>query len=282
MPGRRSRADHEIAAYLPASAPEGTPRRANNSHDSIERASRPPLESAFAWEGTTREIAVLALFRPTSKDMKAESGSRTGVQAHYWSGRDATRYTASFSSARKRKSYSAEPSGGAGRPPDLCDSYNRRRLTDPNRRTYRRASPRETKSGASIVVADLVPTHDRGPGPPGGRSTWLLLSPSTSSESAVVHVAALWAKQSSRHLYRQGGLRLLPDSSRRARSLQPTTPIVANHSSGSRVGGAFLRRQSASQLRAPSEDQSSRQRDWSSARALRLLRSRMRCGCFDE
>src|SRR5450432_2510593 len=29
----------------------------------------------------------------------------------------------------KRKSYSAEPSGGAGRPPDLCDAYNRRRLT---------------------------------------------------------------------------------------------------------------------------------------------------------
>jgi hypothetical protein len=27
------------------------------------------------------------------------------------------------------------------------------------------------------VVANLVPTHDRGPGPPGGRSTWLLLSP---------------------------------------------------------------------------------------------------------
>jgi hypothetical protein len=48
---------------------------------------------------------------------------------------------------------------------------------DPNRRTYRRASPRETKSGAPIVVANLVPTHDRGPGPPGGRSTWLLLSP---------------------------------------------------------------------------------------------------------
>jgi hypothetical protein len=48
---------------------------------------------------------------------------------------------------------------------------------DANRRTYRRASPRETKSGAPIVVANLVPTHDRGPGPPGGRSTWLLLSP---------------------------------------------------------------------------------------------------------
>jgi hypothetical protein len=79
-------------------------------------------------------------------------------------------------SARKGKSYSAEPSGGAGRPPDLCDSYNRE-ATDPNRRTYRRASPRETKSGAPIVVANLVPTHDRGPGPPGDRSTWLLLSP---------------------------------------------------------------------------------------------------------
>src|SRR5450755_1664465 len=48
---------------------------------------------------------------------------------------------------------------------------------DPNRRTYRRASPRETTSGAPILVANLVPTHDRGPGPPGGRSTWLLLSP---------------------------------------------------------------------------------------------------------
>src|SRR5450755_3193531 len=39
---------------------------------------------------------------------------------------------------------------------------------DPNRRTYRRASPRETKSGAPMVVANLVPTHDRGRGPPGG------------------------------------------------------------------------------------------------------------------
>jgi hypothetical protein len=62
---------------------------------------------------------------------------------------------------------------------------------DPNRRTYRRASPRETKSGAPIVVANLVPTHDRGPGPPGGRSTWLLLSPNRSSvaglEIAVGH-----------------------------------------------------------------------------------------------
>ena len=38
------------------------------------------------------------------------------------------RPAASYSSVRKRKSYSAEPSVGAGRPPDLCDSYNRRRL----------------------------------------------------------------------------------------------------------------------------------------------------------
>ena len=57
---------------------------------------------------------------------------------------------------RKRKSYSAEPSGGAGRPPDLCGSLQPE-AADPNRRTYRRASPRETKSGAPIVVANLVP-----------------------------------------------------------------------------------------------------------------------------
>jgi hypothetical protein len=53
---------------------------------------------------------------------------------------------------------------------------------DANRWTYRRASPRETKSGAPIVVANLVPTHDRGPGPPEGRSTWLLLSPKRGSK----------------------------------------------------------------------------------------------------
>jgi len=63
--------------------------------------------------------------------------------------------------------------------------FPRPEAADPDRRTYRRASPRETKSGAPIVVANLVPTHDRGPGPPGGRSTWLLLSPNLSSATAI-------------------------------------------------------------------------------------------------
>jgi hypothetical protein len=61
---------------------------------------------------------------------------------------------------------------------------------DPNRRTYRRASPRETKSGAPIVVANLVPTHDRGPGPPGDRSTWLLLSPNLERPAAALRTIA--------------------------------------------------------------------------------------------
>src|SRR5664279_2894374 len=30
---------------------------------------------------------------------------------------------------------------------------------------------------AKPTFVGLTPTHDRGPGPPGGRSTWLLLSP---------------------------------------------------------------------------------------------------------
>ncbi len=68
--------------------------------------------------------------------------------------------------------------------------------SDANRRTYRRASPRETKRGDPIVVAHLVPTYDRGPGPPGGRSTWLLLSPKRNRHERRDRTSALPRKQS--------------------------------------------------------------------------------------
>jgi hypothetical protein len=68
-----SPADHEIAAYLTASAPEGTPRRANNSHASIERASRRPLESAFASEGTMRDRGACS---PQADEQRHEGGKR--------------------------------------------------------------------------------------------------------------------------------------------------------------------------------------------------------------
>ena len=80
--------------------------------------------------------------------------------------------------------------------------FPRPEAADPNRRTYRRASPRETKSGAPIVVANLLPTHDRGPGPPGGRSTWLLLSPNLSSATAMPGVIPFDGERS-RHRGRQ-------------------------------------------------------------------------------
>jgi hypothetical protein len=56
-----------------------------------------------------------------------------------------TRPTASFSSARKRKSSSAATGAGAARPPDLRDSYERRRLTPARGLTApRRATARGT------------------------------------------------------------------------------------------------------------------------------------------
>jgi hypothetical protein len=99
-------------------------------------------------------------------------------------------------------------------------SYNRRRLTRTGGHTAE-LPPRETKSGAPIVVANLVPTHDRGPGPPGGRSTWLLLSPRTSSGFDARGTAAPWAKQPSRRLPQHRGPRLLPDRTGHAGAAMP-------------------------------------------------------------
>ena len=61
------------------------------------------------------------------------------------------RPTARIASARKR-TYSAVTSAGAGRPPDLCDSYNRRRRHEPADSPQSASPPREERS-ASIAVA---------------------------------------------------------------------------------------------------------------------------------
>ena len=73
------------------------------------------------------------------------------------------RSTARFSSARKRKSYSAEPSAGAGRPPDLCDSYNRTRPTRAGGHTAERLAAGRRRAARRSRLPNLVPTHDRGP-----------------------------------------------------------------------------------------------------------------------
>ena len=62
------------------------------------------------------------------------------------------RATPSFSSARKRKSYSAATPGGAAQEPDLCDSYNRRRRPEPPDSPQSASAPRD-EGGASIAVA---------------------------------------------------------------------------------------------------------------------------------
>ena len=87
------------------------------------------------------------------------------------------RPTASISSARKWKSYSEETSAGAGRPPDLCDSYNRRRRHEPADFTAERLAAARGTEALGSRLPDLAPTHDRGPRPLRRRSTWLLLTP---------------------------------------------------------------------------------------------------------
>ena len=77
--------------------------------------------------------------------------------------RNSGEWTASFSSARKRKSYSAETSASAGRPPDLCDSYNRMRLTRAGGRTAGRSATARVRAALGLWLPNLVPTHDRGP-----------------------------------------------------------------------------------------------------------------------
>ena len=57
----------------------------------------------------------------------------------------AARPAASFSSARKRKWYSAETPAGAARPPDLCDSYNERRRHEPADSPQSASPPREER-----------------------------------------------------------------------------------------------------------------------------------------
>ena len=84
------------------------------------------------------------------------------------------RPTASISSARKWKSYSAETSAGAGRPPDLCDFYNRRRRHEPADFTAERLAAARGTEALGSRLPYLVPTHDRGPRPLRRRSTWLL------------------------------------------------------------------------------------------------------------
>ena len=75
----------------------------------------------------------------------AEARHGLGVVSKRTGRATTARPTASFSSARKRKSYSAETSAGAGRPPDLCDSYNRRRRHEPADSPQSASPPREER-----------------------------------------------------------------------------------------------------------------------------------------
>ena len=97
-----------------------------------------------------------------------------------------TRGAAGWDKTRNSGEIEREPSPPAGsrsrtRPshppvlahrPDLCDSDNRRRLIRVSGLTTERLATTALRSR----LPNLVPTHDRGPRPLRGRSTWLLLS----------------------------------------------------------------------------------------------------------
>jgi hypothetical protein len=68
-----------------------------------------------------------------------------------------TRSSASFSSAKKQKAYSAEPSAGAGRPPRFV-RFLQPQAADPSQRTHRRA-PRHR--GLPSRLPKLMHTHGR-------------------------------------------------------------------------------------------------------------------------
>lgn len=121
------------------------------------------------------------------------------------------RPTASISSARKWKSYSAETSAGACRPRDLCHSYNRRRRREPADFTAERLAAARGTEAPWIAVARprAYLRTGRGPRPLRRRSTWLLLSP-----KRVIHLSqgGLWLR---RFRARDGGR---PERWRRARA----------------------------------------------------------------